>query len=197
MEDLSLHILDIGENSIEAGATRVEIRIKEDIKADRLTIEVSDNGKGMDSGVLCQVADPFFTTRKKKKSFGLGIPLLKQSAESCQGGLSIDSEPGRGTTLTSSFRLSHIDLKPMGDLAATMITLISGHPEIDYVLSYQKGDFSYTLDTGEIKKELGEVHINFSPVLKIIRDEITDAMWQKDMHENKGMENEESRRIRE
>lgn len=182
MEDISLHILDIGENSIEAGATRVEIRIKEDIEGDRLTIDVSDNGKGMDRDILSRVADPFFTTRKKKKSFGLGIPLLKQSAESCGGGFGITSEPGRGTNLTSSFKLSHIDLKPMGDLAATMITLISGHPEIDYVLKYAKNGFSYTLDTGEIKKDLGEVPINFPPVLKIIRDEITDALWQKDLH---------------
>jgi len=184
LEDLSLHILDIAENSIEAGATRVEIAITESIEKDLLMIEVADNGKGMDREVLSRVGDPFFTTRTKKKSFGLGIPLLKQAAEECGGELSIDSSPGKGTVLRASFRLGHMDLKPMGDLGSTMVALLAGHPELDYVLDYKKNGFSYILNTGEIKKALGEVPVNIAPVLKLIKDEVNEAMRQKDLHGN-------------
>jgi len=182
LEDLSLHILDIAENSIEAGATKVEIFITESPEEDLLVLKVTDNGKGMDGEVLSRVADPFFTTREKKKSFGLGIPLLKQAAEGCGGGLSISSEPGKGTELTASFRLSHVDLKPMGDLGSTMVALIAGHPEMEYSFACRKKGFSYRLDTAEIKKLLGEVPVNIPPVLKLVRDEVNQAMWQKDLY---------------
>jgi anti-sigma regulatory factor (Ser/Thr protein kinase) len=182
MEDLSLHVLDIAENSIEAGATKVNILITESPEKDLLQIEVADNGKGMNRDVLARVADPFFTTRKKKKSFGLGIPLLKQSAEESGGGLSINSKPGKGTVLKASFKLSHVDLKPTGDMGSTIATLIAGHPEIEYSFSYKKNGFSYSLDTKEVKKALGDVPVNIPPVLKLIKDEVNEAMWRKDLH---------------
>ncbi len=51
MEDLSLHILDIAENSIAAGADKIQLKIVEDIKKNLLTVEITDNGKGMDEEV--------------------------------------------------------------------------------------------------------------------------------------------------
>ncbi len=173
MEDLSLHILDIALNSVEAGATLIEITLREDLKADLMEMEVKDNGRGMNRDVLARVADPFFTTKPKKKSFGLGIPFLKQYAEECGGSFSITSRPGAGTTLRASFKGSHIDRKPIGNLGSTMASLVGGHPEMDFKLSLEKsGNSYYKFDSAELKKELEGVPVDYPPVLAAIREEI-------------------------
>ncbi|MBM3710023.1 MAG: ATP-binding protein [Actinobacteria bacterium] len=151
MEDLSLHILDIVENSIRAGAKKIEIKITEEIKRDLLTLEIIDDGKGMDKKTLKNVLDPFFTT-KNKGNVGLGLPLLFQSAEESGGGINIKSEPGRGTLVRATFGYSHIDRKPLGNIAESIKVLIAANPEINFIYEYKKDDVSYRLDTKEIKK---------------------------------------------
>ncbi|MDA8171220.1 MAG: ATP-binding protein [Nitrospiraceae bacterium] len=184
MKDLSLHILDIAENSINAGAKKIVLRIVEDPVKDLYSISVEDDGPGIGVDILHRVEDPFFTTNRKKK-FGLGIPLLKQAALDCGGHFNITSNPGAGTTLFASFKLSHIDLKPLGDIGSTMLALICGHPEIRYVLFYEKGDFYYGFDTDELKEALGEAPVNLPEVLMSIRNSINEstggraaAMWK-------------------
>jgi anti-sigma regulatory factor (Ser/Thr protein kinase) len=182
MEDLSLHILDIAENSIAAGAERIEIKIIISLAPDRLTLEIKDNGKGMDEETMKMVKDPFFTTKsvsRRKKKFGLGIPLLAQTAEECGGRFFIESVRGKGTTVIAEFQKSHIDMKPLGDMGATMMTLIGGHPEIDFVFSYEKNGYSYWLDTTEIKKELDEVLLRTPHVLKLIKDAVNEALKEE------------------
>ncbi|MFZ6007075.1 MAG: ATP-binding protein [Nitrospirota bacterium] len=177
MEDLSLHMLDIAENSIDAGASRVEIKIIISGADDRLMLKISDNGKGMDEDMIRMVKDPFFTTKTvRQKKFGLGIPLLAQAAEECNGKFSIESEVGKGTVITAEFQHSHIDIKPLGDIGSTMTVLIGGHPEIDFLLSYEKDGFSYKLNTAELKRELNDVPINLPDVLKLIREDINSAL---------------------
>ena len=175
MEDLSLHILDLVENSIEAGASKVEIKIREDTKADWLTIEIIDNGKGMTEEVLKQALNPFFTTKTVRR-VGLGLSLFKDAAQEAGGDFDIQSRLGKGTRLKATFQLNHVDRKPMGDMIKTILTLIVGHPEIRYVYRYQKngqikrfdsaslfkGQDLTTLSTIEIialsKKHLSEIH---------------------------------------
>lgn len=169
MEDLSLHILDIAENSLAAGASKVEISIREDSSEDVLILEVKDNGKGMDEELLRIVYDPFFTTKTVRR-VGLGIPLLKQSAEECGGGLTIRSEEGKGTTINARFRLSHIDMKPLGDIGATIMVLIAGNPDVNFVLEYNKEGRMFRFDTEEIKAELEGVPINLPSVLGKIKE---------------------------
>jgi hypothetical protein len=175
VEDLSLHILDIAENSIEAGARAVEIRIEEDMENDKLTLVVKDDGKGMSEEVLLRVEDPFFTGKKGKR-FGLGIPLLKQSALECGGGFEIRSRAGEGTTLRAIFVGSHIDRKPLGDLGATMATLIAGHPEIEYSISYEKGGAGYRFDTAALKAVLEGVPVNEPAVVRLIKSDINEGI---------------------
>ncbi len=179
MEDLSLHILDIAENSIEAGAKRVEITVEEDTGNDLLTMEIKDDGKGMDEKMIKIITDPFFTTKTVRK-VGLGLPFLKQAAKECEGHFSISSEEGKGTTITVSFRLSHIDRKPLGDMGATIMVLIAGNPHTDFTFEYKKNDYRYLLDTGEIKEELSGIPINSPEVLKIIRDNIDKGLKNYD-----------------
>ena len=137
MEDLSLHILDIAENALSASASRITISLIEDTHQDLLTLEIQDNGKGMDAAALHQALDPFYTTRTTRR-VGLGLPLLAQAAQQCEGSLEIDSEPGKGTTVKAVFRMSHPDMKPFGDVSETLRTIVMGHPDLDLQFEYIK-----------------------------------------------------------
>lgn len=177
MEDFSLHILDLVENSINAGAKRVEIRVVEDSEKDMRTIELKDDGRGMSKEMVDKVLDPFVTTRTTRK-VGLGLSLFAQAARECNGEVKIESEPSKGTRLTGTFQLSHIDLKPWGSVVSTLITLIVGNPDKDFFYHHQKDAFEYTLDTRVIKKELGEVPISNPEVVKVLRSDLKDNLNQ-------------------
>jgi hypothetical protein len=150
MEDLSLHILDIAENSIGAKASRIEIIVVEETKNDLLTIEIKDNGRGIEGETMKRVLDPFFTTRLTRK-VGLGLPLLSQAAKESGGQLELESKVGVGTEVKATFGYSHIDRKPLGDIGATLTTLIAGNPEVDFIYEHKKDGEEYRLDTREIR----------------------------------------------
>jgi len=147
-----LHILDIAENSISASAKRIEIRIDEDETNDLLTIEIKDDGKGMDEQTLQKVLDPFFTTRTTRR-VGLGLSLLAQATRESDGTIELDSKPGVGTTIKANFRFSHLDRKPMGDIDETIRTLVVGHPGIDFLYEHKKKDSIYHFDTRETERK--------------------------------------------
>ncbi len=147
MEDLSLHVLDVAENSIRASAKLVEIRVTEDEGADLLTLEILDDGIGMPEEMAARVADPFFTTKTVRR-VGLGIPFLAQSAREADGSLSVKSEPGGGTRIVATFRHSHPDRKPLGDLRETMAVLVCAHPSVEFVCEHvRNAQTVYRLDT--------------------------------------------------
>ncbi len=130
MEDLSLHILDIAENAIAAGATRVLIAVNENEERDILVFRVTDNGRGMSRQEKERALDPFFTTKRKRT--GLGLPLLAQTAEVCGGRVVIESVPRKGTRVTARFRFGHIDRPPLSKMAETMMMLFFGHAEVEF-----------------------------------------------------------------
>lgn len=137
MEDISLHILDIVENSIAVSASRVEITVVEDMEKDLLLVEIKDNGRGMSEGRLEKVLDPFFTTKSVRK-VGLGLPLLAQAARESGGDIEIESEVGIGTRVKATFQHSHPDRKPLGNIAETMRILRATNPDIEFVYKYEK-----------------------------------------------------------
>lgn len=175
MKELSLHILDIAQNSVKAGATLIQITIEEDTVADTLRITVADNGCGMDKDLLQRVRDPFTTTRTTRK-VGMGIPLLEAAAVQCGGGLDIQSQPGVGTTLTAWFGLSHIDRAPVGDMPGTMGVLVSGSPQLDFVYTHRVDGASFTFDTREIRTALGGVPLREPEVMAWIQDYIREGL---------------------
>ncbi|MBM4157985.1 MAG: sensor histidine kinase [Ignavibacteria bacterium] len=128
MNDISLHILDIAENSINASAKNIEILVEENFKDDLFTLEIKDDGKGMNKSMLEEVTDPFITTRTTRK-VGLGIPLLKQAAEMANGKLEIISETGKGTKIYTSFQMSHFDRQPTGNIMDTILALLASEKE--------------------------------------------------------------------
>jgi signal transduction histidine kinase len=149
MEDLSLHILDIAENSIAAEAGKIEIIIDENREKDLLTIEIKDDGKGMDQETLKKAVDPFYTTRKTRR-VGLGLSFLSQAAEESGGNMELTSIPNEGTKIMATFRLSHPDCKPMGDISQTIKMLVISHPEINFVYEHHKDNSIYRFDSKEI-----------------------------------------------
>ena len=173
MEELSLHVLDIVQNSISAGATLIEVEIIEDKENDTLTITVKDNGKGMEEKVLNKVTDPF-TTGRKTRRVGLGIPLLKLAAEMTGGHISLESEVGVGTKISAVFRLSHIDRQPLGDIASTMHQLIIMNEQTDFLYLHKVGEKEFLLDTREIKKILNGVSLNEHEVMLWLLDFIKE-----------------------
>lgn len=149
MEDLSLHILDIAENSVRAGAKNINIELIENTRADILTLTIADDGCGMDGETLKKAISPFFSTKGKR--IGLGLSLLHQSAIEASGDFSIESEPNKGTKVIASFRLSHIDRKPLGNIKETLKALIIANPEIRFVYKYRKGKKTLFFDTKEVR----------------------------------------------
>lgn len=137
MEDLSLHVLDVLENSIRAGADTIRVVLSENADKGTLTVSIEDNGCGIDEETLKHVSDPFYST-KEGKNFGFGISLLAQAAEITGGNLTVESEPGKGTAIKALFYSDHIDMKPVGDMDLTMDLLKMSHGEINFV--YEKVD---------------------------------------------------------
>jgi len=175
MIELSMHILDIVENSTRAGATRVSVIITENTDDDVLTIQIADNGEGMDRDTIENALDPFYTT-KKVRTIGLGLPMLLQATKMSDGHFSIESDRNKGTQVTAEFKCSHIDRQPMGDIASTVISLITGNPDTDFRLTYRKNDQEYTLDTNEIKREVPGIAINIPEVLAVIKENICEGL---------------------
>lgn len=175
MRELSLHLLDIAENSIAAGARTVTITVREDLVADRIFLAVQDDGRGMDAATAARVVDPFVTSRTTRK-VGLGLPLLKEAAEMCDGGLRITSTVGVGTLVEVEFQHSHIDRMPLGDLASTLLTLLISSPDVHWIFVYQVNENSFILDDEPIKTELAGVPLTEPSILSFLRKEIVSGV---------------------
>ena len=171
MKDLSLHILDIAENSVAARADKIEIRISEDKKKDLLSVEVIDNGIGMDEETRKKALNPFYTSKTVRR-FGFGLSLLSEAAKAANGHFSIQSEKGEGTRIKADFQYSHIDRKPLGDIGQTIITIVIGNPEIDLIYMHKKNNQKYSLDTRKIKARLKEAPINSPAGIIMIREDL-------------------------
>ncbi len=168
MRDISLHILDIAQNSLAANASLVEISVEE--TSDYIEVTIKDNGKGMSEEELKKVTDPFYTTRKTRK-VGLGLSLFKQNVELTNGSFSIESKPNVGTVVNARFNRHSIDCLPLGDLLETFITLIILNPDTDFVFKHKSPVKDYQLDTRELKTVLNEIKINEIPVINWIRED--------------------------
>ena len=177
MQEISLNILDIAQNSIRAEASLVEIEIAENVPEDIFSFSVSDNGCGMSEELLERVTDPFVTTRSTRK-VGLGISLLRSAAQATGGDVAIKSSLGEGTTLTAVFGHSHIDRQPLGDISSVMTALISMNPDIDFVYTHTFNEKTFTLDTRQLRSVLGEVSFSEMSVMQWIKEYINEGITE-------------------
>ncbi len=175
MKELSLNILDITQNSISACASRIIISVEKDTVKNLLSIKIEDNGKGMDEEFVKNVTDPFTTTRSTRK-VGMGIPLLKLAAEQADGEFKIESKLGAGTTVTSTFKLNHIDRVPLGDIGQTISALVSCNQQVDFLYIHKSDGEEFKFDTIEIKEILGDVPLNEPDVIIWMQEYIRDGI---------------------
>lgn len=175
MKELTLHLLDIVENSISAKAKNIFIKVEENLITDRLILLIKDDGIGMDADTVRKIVDPFVTSRTTRK-VGLGIPLLKAAAEACNGEFSIQSEKGKGTTVQVEFQHSHIDRMPLGDLTGTLMTLVVGSPEIHWVFQYCMNQQEFIFDDQPIKDQLVDIPLSDPQVLSFLRNFIQEGI---------------------
>ncbi len=184
MRELSLHILDVVENGITAGGNCIWIEVEEARQKNQLKIVIRDNGSGMPVEKLENINDPFITSRTTRR-VGLGLSLLAAAAERCEGTLRVDSEPGKGTAIEATFRFNHIDRAPLGDMAATITTLIMGNPGIDFVYSHRIDGKEFSLDTREIRTEMEDLSLSDPVVIHHLTRSIRSAL--KELASNEGV----------
>lgn len=150
MKTLSDHILDIVQNSVNAKATLIKIRIEKDKINNLCTLEILDNGFGMDEQTLAQASNPFFTTRTTRK-VGLGLALLKQNAERANGNFILNSQVNKGTQVKATFQLSNVDRPEIGDVWDTFYLTMLSNLKIDFALEFKTEKGRFEILSSEIK----------------------------------------------
>ncbi len=173
MRELSLHIMDIIQNSIAANASLIEIIVEENIIKDYLKIVIKDNGIGIDRSMLSHIKDPFITTRTSRK-VGLGISLFEAACNRCEGVLNIESNVGIGTTLTAQMKYSHIDRAPIGKVQDTIISLLL-YPNLDFIYRHLFNENEFILDTREVRKIVGN-DLGNQEIIFWIRDYLIEGI---------------------
>ncbi|MDR0363903.1 MAG: ATP-binding protein [Bacteroidales bacterium] len=179
MKELSQHILDIMHNSLSAKATELKLDITENKQEDSYFIRIADNGKGIPPEMLETVVDPYTTSRKSRK-VGMGLPLFRMSAEQTNGYLNIRSKTGEGTVVEALFIHSHIDRPPLGDIAGTLVLLMASFPDNDFIYTHQTDKRTFIFDSREIKKELDGVPLNNASVIHFLKDMINENLKEID-----------------
>ncbi|MDL2219445.1 ATP-binding protein [Ruminococcaceae bacterium OttesenSCG-928-O06] len=177
MQELSMNILDIAENSVRADASLVEIALIQDSASGMQSLVVRDDGKGMDEEMVRRVTDPFTTTRTTRK-VGLGLPFLQMAARQTGGDLSIQSTPGVGTTVTASFTMGHIDLAPLGDMGGTLAALVQSGEEIDFLFTFEKDGRKFVFDTREARRMLDGVPLGTPAVVQFIKEHVNEGIQE-------------------
>lgn len=173
MRELSLHILDLVQNSLAAAATEVTIIVRELVRKNRLEIEIRDNGRGIPRSSLEKVHDPFYTTRASRK-VGLGLSLFEAAARQCCGGLTVGSQPGEGTTVVAVFQYDHLDRAPLGNMVDTILALIATNPGVDFRYVHQYDTEKLQFETRKIKEYLGCADLAAPLVIAALREYLTE-----------------------
>jgi hypothetical protein len=177
MREVSLHILDVARNSVEAGAAVVDLEIIEDTAADLLRVTIRDDGPGMDAATVARATDPFYSTRTTRR-IGMGLSLMKATCERCEGSLSVHSVPGQGTVVEATLKLSHLDRPPLGDMGAVIQALACEAGSVALRYAHEVDGRSFELDTAEIQQELDGVPICNAMVLQWLRRLVDEELQE-------------------
>ncbi|SRR6056297_1986648 len=175
MAELSMHIMDIIENGISAGAYHIDLFIEEYTEKDYLKITIIDNGKGMDVHTIEKALEAAYST-KEGKGWGFGIPLFKQTCEQCNGKFDISSKEKMYTKVKAEMELYNIDRPPFGDLVGSIVSIVTGHPDIDLYMVAKKDQKKYEFDTRIIREVIGDISLSTPSVLEYIRKDIKEGL---------------------
>ncbi len=170
-----MHVKDIAQNSISAGASTIDIEIIEDDQADFLTFSIKDDGCGMSEEVVKAIRDPFTTSRTTRK-VGLGIPMIEQTCIQCEGYLDIKSAVGVGTEVFTKLKLSNIDRPPMGDIGESIFLLIIMNPNINFTYRHKINGNEFLFKTAEVREVLGDIPLDQPEVAEWIRNNLKEGL---------------------
>ena len=175
MREISLHIMDLMENSIRAKARTIKLTITESLTENIYKVSIEDDGVGMSADYVTSLFDPYTTTRSTRK-IGLGLPLIKMNTRQAGGDTTVESQPGQGTTLSFWYAHNHWDRPPLGDMGGTMAMLAATNEDkrITYRHITEKGE--YTFDTAETKKALDNMSINNYDIIKYLKEMINENL---------------------
>jgi len=186
LEELSLHILDIVENSVAAKATKVIIDIIRSETDNLISIRIRDNGKGIDKEILSNIESPFYTTKKERKvKVGLGIPLFKFSALQSGGNFSINSKKGEYTEIYASFELNNIDRPPLGNIYDTFLGFIIAHQNINFEIKIENNNKKFIFSTEKLKEVLGEIPFTYPEVYQYISENLINGISELGLNPKK------------
>ncbi|MCG8451937.1 MAG: ATP-binding protein [Spirochaetales bacterium] len=167
---------DLVQNSIEAGATFVQVELTEEDS--QVFFRIQDNGCGMDEETLRRAEDPFWSDGKKHpgRRVGLGIPFLRQTAEQCEGQVEIHSVLGKGTEVKAQWPQNHLDAPPLGDIVLLWVLCLTfeGGYGMNIRRTRQGGQGtsqSYAIDRVEVSEALGG--LDDAGALGLLREYIT------------------------
>ena len=177
VEDICFHLVDLVQNSVAAGSTTIQLHITESEKRNTLTIEIVDNGRGMDEQTVEKVQDPFFTSKGFKK-VGLGIPLLKATAQACRGGFAIRSEAGSGTVVEARMERGHPDCPPLGNLPDTLLSLLVSLDGIDLQFAYDSDRGEFTISSADVRRQVDDMHFSHPDVYRFLKEYIHEGLRQ-------------------
>ncbi len=128
-----------------------------DVKTGRyVLIEVADNGSGMDAATVARACEPFFTTKRLGLGSGLGLAMAYGFAKQSGGGISIQSQPGQGTTVL--LVLPQAEREPETDLpgeenelphSGELVLLVEDEPNVRRVIRQQLIDLGYPVIEAE------------------------------------------------
>jgi anti-sigma regulatory factor (Ser/Thr protein kinase) len=175
VEDICFHIVDMVENAVAAGADTIDVLIFESEKENLLRLEVRDNGRGMDRETVQKAMDPFYTTKEFKK-VGLGIPLLKATAQACHGDLQIASRPGEGTKIRAWMEKNHVDCPPLGPISETVLGLLVSFDQRNLRFTFESGRGLFSLSTADIRRQVGDLHFSHPDVFRFLKDYLNEKL---------------------
>lgn len=173
MREISLHLMDIIQNSIDAGASLIIINMDISTLNNRLMLSVEDNGCGIEPKMIEKIKDPFVTSRKTRK-VGLGISLFEAACIRCGGNLTIDSLKNLGTKVAAVMEYNHIDRAPIGRIEDTIVSfiMVSGI-EIVYKHRFNLNEFIF--DSRKIKEIVGNDIMNID-IINWIKEYIAEGI---------------------
>lgn len=168
-----MHLADLVQNSLRAGASRIAIRLAR--RGPTLELGVTDDGAGIPDPDLPRVLDPFFST-KPKAQIGLGLPLLAQTAEMTGGWCLVERRPEGGTRVTARLEWDHPDRPPLGGVAETLVPLMATSPGVEFVVELSDDRATWKLDTCEIRERLGDVPLTHPDVLCFLERTLREGL---------------------
>lgn len=151
-------MMDLVQNSVEAGASEIELTVRE--SGETIAFSIEDNGSGMSRELQAKAVDPFYSDGRKHahRRVGLGLPFLIQTAEAANGRAVIESEEGRGTRIDFAAQADHVDLPPFGDFPAAASMMLSQADSFELRIIREAGGESYTVSRSELEETLGDLN---------------------------------------